>query len=184
MADEIKKNRAGWEILSTELLADYPIFSLFRTRRRNPYTGKEIEFIRMEGLDWCFVVPFDIDGNIILVRQYRHGIEDFTLELPGGCVEDGEDPKDSAMRELLEETGYVAASVVKLGCVNPNPALQANRCYLYRANGVEPARAQKLLPEERIEIVHVAPDLIPGMIKSGEISHALVVAAFGLLGLS
>jgi len=112
----------------------------------------------------------------VLVRQYRHGIGRPTLEIPGGLVDEGENPARAALRECLEETGYRARTAVSLGDVSPNPALFANRLYGYLGVDVEPERAIQNTEREQTQVVLVPVRRIAPMILSGEIEHALVIA--------
>ncbi len=116
-----------------------------------------------------------------MVRQYRHGISDFTLEIPGGMV-DPEDPTpaEAARREMREECGYDAQVIIRLGEVHPNPAIQPNLCYLFFAPDVvkvgEPNSNPGGAEETEVELVPLT-DIRP-MIASGRITHALVITAF------
>ena len=98
-------------------------------------------------------------------------------EIPGGVVEDGEDPLDGVKRELLEETGYTASEFIRVGTLYPNPALQTNTMYSFLALEAEKVTEQSLDDGEDIE-VHLVPlnELVP-MIQSGQFIHALQVAA-------
>lgn len=136
----------------------------------------------MEFTDWVNVIPLTADNEVVMVRQFRHGIEDFTLEIPGGMVDpEDTDPCSAAQRELWEETGYGSADIVRLGEVHPNPALQKNRCFSFLARDVRPTRKPQLDGTEEIEVVLVPRAEIAGRIAGGEISHALVIAAFAFL---
>jgi 8-oxo-dGTP pyrophosphatase MutT (NUDIX family) len=112
-----------------------------------------------------------------MVRQYRHGSREITLEIPGGIVDPGETPAEAAARELLEETGYRAERVEAIGSVNPNPALFENRCHTFLASGaVRVAEIQNTqLEETSVELVPMVE--IPDQLRRGRIDHALVVAA-------
>jgi 8-oxo-dGTP pyrophosphatase MutT (NUDIX family) len=124
------------------------------------------------------VVPVTSDDQIVMVRQYRHGCEEITLEIPGGMVDPGENPAEAAARELLEETGYRAREVSPLGVVNPNPALFANRCYTLLARDVE--RVAEIRNDGGTEetVVELVPRAeLHDRLRAGDIDHALVVAA-------
>lgn len=173
--------KGNWEVLAETTYESFDIFSLKKSTRVNPRTKKRFDFVRIDGLDWANVIPITPDNNVVLIKQYRHGIDDYTFEIPGGCVELGEDPSLSAARELEEETGYHAPALDYLGCIRPNPALLSNRCYLYVARNVTLKGRQQLDPGEDIEVLLKPFDEVVTMVKKGDISHALVVAAFGLL---
>jgi len=112
-----------------------------------------------------------------MVRQYRHGTEQVTLEIPGGLIEPGEDPVRAAHREMIEETGYDSARVIQIGFVNPNPAFMTNRCHTFLAPRVEYVRKQTQDCGEDIHVVLVPLDEIPELVANGTITHALIVAA-------
>jgi 8-oxo-dGTP pyrophosphatase MutT (NUDIX family) len=123
------------------------------------------------------VVPVTTAGEIVMVRQYRHGLRDLTLEIPGGMIDAGETPEQAAARELLEETGYRAARLEPLGNVNPNPALFGNRLFAFTAHGCERIGpvANESTEETVVELVS-QPDL-RRLLREGRIDHALVLAA-------
>ena len=167
-----------WETLEFELLARYKVFEVGRKRARSPRTGDEHFFYTIGADDWVNVVPVTPDDQIVMVRQYRHGCEQITLEIPGGIVDPGETPAEAAARELLEETGYRAREVSPLGVVNPNPALFANRCYTFLAAGVERvAEIQNDGGTEETSVELVPRVDLPRRLRAGDIDHALVVAA-------
>jgi ADP-ribose diphosphatase len=120
-----------------------------------------------------------------MVRQYRHGISAFTLEIPGGMMDPGEsDPMAAARRKMIEETGYDSANVVELGRVHPNPAIQPNYCYFFPARSARKVRKPQLdATEEETEVVLVPMAKIKGLIASGRITHALMIAAFSFFQL-
>lgn len=167
-----------WETESSAVVADYSIFRVRKDRCRSPRTRKAHDFWVLETTDWVNVVALTPDEQLVLVEQYRFGCRRPTLEIAGGTVDAGEAPLAAAGRELREETGYVADSIVLLGMVEPNPAIQNNRCYTALALGCRPAGAQEL--DEREDIVVRTRPLaeLPAMLEGGEITHALVWAAF------
>jgi 8-oxo-dGTP pyrophosphatase MutT (NUDIX family) len=112
-----------------------------------------------------------------MVRQYRHGSQRITLEMPGGLIDAGEDPATAALRECLEETGYRARVAQPLGAVNPNPALFTHRLHSFFATDVEPERAIQNTGTEVTEVVLVPVAELEGLLLAGEIEHALVAGA-------
>ncbi len=169
-----------WEKLESVPRGDYRVFRIREDFARSPASGSEHSFFVVEANDWMNVIPLTEDGRIVCVRQYRHGTEEISLEIPGGIIDDAESPIESARRELLEETGYTAGDLVEIGVVAPNPAIQNNRCHTYLARNVRRVRAQNLDATEDIDVVLIDPADVPALIADGTISHALVVAAFFL----
>jgi ADP-ribose pyrophosphatase len=166
-----------WTQLSSEITGDYRIFSVHRNRALSPRTGKEGEFFTIESSSWVNVIPITAAKEVVMIRQYRHGINGVSLEIPGGIV-DEPDPRDAAIRELAEETGYVGNPVTLLGSVSPNPALFNNRCYSYLVENAAKTKPLSLDESEDIEVDLIPLDRIPALIKNGSIDHALVIAAF------
>lgn len=172
---------SSWRVISDQLYEQFKIFSVRKSTRLNPRTQKPVDFFLMNGLDWVNVIALTPQNEVVLVRQYRHGIDDYTIEIPGGCVERGEDPKASGLRELTEETGYRAEDAIHLGTVYANPAMQSMRLHVYLATNAVSVTTQSLDPGEDISVFTLQLNEVLAKIKSGEINHALVVAAFGLL---
>ena len=119
-----------------------------------------------------------------MVRQFRHGLRAYTLEVPGGMI-DADDPSPlvAARREMVEESGYESDRVEPLGVVHPNPAIQTNRCHSFVAYEVERRHVPRFDSTEETEVVLVPLTRIPELMRSGEITHALVIVAFQWLAL-
>ena len=166
----------AWRELSRETVADGRIFTLERSIAVSPVDGEPRTFHRIESVDWVQILPITADDEAVLVRQYRHGVQRITLEMPGGLIDAGEDPATGALRECLEETGYRARAARPLGVVNPNPALFANRLHCFFATDAEPEGAIQNTGTEVTEVVLVPVSDLEGLLVSGEIDHALVVA--------
>lgn len=167
-----------WKVLSSRISESYRIFNLRVDRAFSPRTRLAHDFYVLESTDWVNVIPITPRDEVILVRQYRHGTRELTLEIPGGIVEHGDTPEDAARRELLEETGYREQEMVLLGSVNPNPAFLTNRCYTYVASGAVRVKDQEQDDKEDIEVEVKPLKDVPRLIHDGEITHALVLAAF------
>jgi 8-oxo-dGTP pyrophosphatase MutT (NUDIX family) len=168
-----------WKNISSEELADYHIFKLRRETRRSPRTGAEYSFFVLHTPDWVNVIPLTPEGKVVMIHQFRQGTAVKTLEIPGGMVDDGEsDPSEAARRELLEETGYVAAELIHIGTVDPNPAFLDNQCHTYLALNARWQQSPQFDGSEDIAVEEVPLAEIAGLIGNGRITHALVVAAF------
>ena len=147
-------------------------------------SGVEVApFYVLEYPDWVHVVAIDSDDHVVLVRQYRHGLGDTTLELPGGIMDasDG-DPAATAARELVEETGYTAPSFRRLASLSPNPATHTNRLHVVLAEGARPTRQPTPEPDESITVVRMPADEALRLALGGDMVHAQHVAAL-LIGL-
>lgn len=163
---------------------DSRLFRQVVAMRRSPHTGLAHEFYRLQGPDWVNVVAFNPAGELLVVEQFRHGIDAPTLEIPGGGCDPGETPLASAQRELLEETGHVAAEWICLGASTPNPATQDNRCHSFLALDSQPSgSALDLDPAEELQVWAVTWQDWQARMRRGDVHHALVLSAFQLLSL-
>jgi 8-oxo-dGTP pyrophosphatase MutT (NUDIX family) len=173
-----------WKVAETRSLWRHKILEL---QERELVEGEERrEVLVMEAPDWINVIPVLDDGRVVMVRQWRYGVQAPTLEIPGGMVDPGETSRAAAERELLEETGYRTRSLRPLGYTHPNPAFITNRLTTWLATGLEavdPERDVFGVEGEEIFCETVSLEDIPELIRSARISHALVVAAFHLLDL-
>ena len=168
-----------WPINGVREQLSNRIFNVSARRSTSPVSGEEHEFYVLECSDWVNVIPITANGDVVLIRQYRHGRQDVTLEIPGGMVDpEDADPGEAARRELLEETGYLAGKVERIGDIAPNPAILDNLCHSYVATELSDRGAPRMDGTEDIEVVEVPLSSVPALIRDGEISHALVVVAF------
>ena len=127
--------------------------------------------------DWANVVALTKDRQIVMTRQYRHGLGVSCYELPGGGVNKGESPEDAIVRELLEETGYQAESWTKLLEIAPNPANQSNLNHCFLAMGAQRVADQVLDDTEEIEVELVPVDSLFKLVEKGEILQSLHVSS-------
>ena len=165
-----------WQREHIALLQKTRILDLCEATDVSPYTGKAHHFISIDCAAWVNMVPITEENEVVMIRQYRHGSQDVTLEIPGGMVDAGEEPAQAAMRECKEETGYVANAVNCLGVLNPNPAIFNNYLHTYLATGVtQVGSIQNTATEETVvELIPVSD--LQELLVSGAIDHALVAA--------
>jgi len=168
----------AWRRVRTGLPADYGILKVREDIVADPRDDREHPRVIIESVDWVNVIPVTLKDEVVLIRQFRFGVWDHTLEIPGGMVDPGETPMDAAVRELEEETGYVPSRVIPLGRVHPNPAIQTNTCHSFLALGCAPQGEARQDAGEDIEVVLTPRRKIPSMLREGRITHALVVCAF------
>jgi 8-oxo-dGTP pyrophosphatase MutT (NUDIX family) len=139
------------------------------------------EFVFIDAPDWVNVIALTADEQVVLIEQYRHGIGKVTLEIPGGTVDPGEDPVTAGLRELAEESGYTGENVEVIGTVTPNPAILNNVCTTLLVKSATHTCAPQLDAMEEIAVRLAPLKSIPGLIRSGQIDHSLVLAAFHFL---
>jgi ADP-ribose diphosphatase len=133
--------------------------------------------------DYVSVVAMLDDGNLLAVRQQRPAVGCKTLEFPAGHVETGQTPEQAAHQELLEETGYRAASMTPLGVVNPDTGRLANRHWCFFASGLERA-AEGPRTGENIEAECLSVAELRRLVLNGEFNHAQHLAALQLAVIS
>ncbi len=172
-----------WQTLETGEALDRGVFAIQQVVRRSPRTGHAGTYQVLRVADWANVVALTPAGDVVLVAQYRHGLDDVTLEIPGGVVEPGEAPADGAARELEEETGFTGEAPVLIGTVHPNPAIQDNACTTWLITGARRTAEPNPDAGEDIDVVTVPLGEIPALLRQGRITHSLVVAAFHWLEL-
>ena len=160
-----------WKVVETNYFR--PRFRIDKCELSN---GNFLDATIFEFRSWANVVALTKRGEVVLVKQYRHGVEDVLWEFPGGVVEDGEDPLDGAKRELLEETGYASPRLIQVARLYPNPALQTNALYCFLALAAEKVGGQNLDAGEDIEVDLMPLDKLIEMARRGEFPHALMTA--------
>jgi ADP-ribose pyrophosphatase len=168
-----------WQTIKRERQKDLKIFNLISVERKHPEQNKHGNFVVLESPEWINIIPMTRDNKIVLIEQYRHGIDEVTIEVPGGLVEKGEDPRMAAQRECIEETGFVGPDDAELIGINqPNPAFLDNLCYSYLWRDCEQKFDQKLDGNEDINVILKSIGEVKSMILNGTIKHSIVLNAF------
>jgi 8-oxo-dGTP pyrophosphatase MutT (NUDIX family) len=170
----------SWESVETREDRRYGLFSVHILKNRSPRTGRVHEFQVLDSPDWVAVVAVTPSNDLVMVRQYRHGTGQLSLEPPGGLVKHGQSPEQSGREELEEETGYQASELELLGWMHPMPAIFTNKFYVFLARDATPSGRLNPDETEEIETVLVPTSQLNEYIKSGKITCAVMIAALHL----
>ena len=166
-----------WKKLEARTIAHTRIFDVQSVDFQHPARLKSQDFFVINAPDWVNVVALTPDRQLVLVRQFRFGLDDFSVEIPGGVMDPGENAIAAGVRELREETGYIGTAARLLGVVHPNPAMQNNRCHLVLVeNACREARLEWDSDEE-FEILTRPVDEVYRLAYDGGITHAMVLDA-------
>ena len=171
------KGVTPWRRLDQKPVVDCRIFRIVEETCARPDGAGQFGFYVILADDWVNVVPVTPQGKVVLIRQWRAGSDEVAIEVPGGIIDPGEDPQDSASRDLDEETGYRCRKMIRTGRLRPNPALQRNFLHTFVALDATPDGPPRLEEREAIESFEATWDEVDAMIASGAIDHALVINA-------
>lgn len=163
--------------ISSEILFDGKIFQVEKQRVQLMDGSESMREIVHHHGGAC-VVPVDENGQVYLIRQYRKALESETLEIPAGKLEEDEEPYSCAVRELKEETGFVAERISSLGSIYPSPGYTDEEIFIYLATGLRSGR-QELDPGEFLRVVPMPMVDVLDAIMEGRIKDSKTVV--GLL---
>ena len=166
-----------WSLKQSKIVGDFKIFKVRSDNRTSPRTGKEHEFYVIESVDWCNVIAITKDDELVMVEQYRQGTSLIELELPGGMIDPGETPIETAPRELREETGYAGDKPESVGFVYANPAIMNNKVHTFVIRNANLQHDTEFDDGEDLAVRLIPIKNIPKLILEGKISHSLMVAA-------
>ena len=170
MRDGKIPDSAVWQVLSRQTLYDFPPFLRLEKQTVRLPAGQVVnDYHWLDMPDSCLVCPLTIDRKVLILRGYRHGAGEVTSFLPGGHVDVDESPLVAAQRELLEETGYVAANCVSMGSFIPNGNYGCGRVHLFKATGVTRMRDPDEGDLEAMDIEVVDTKTVLHWIQSGRI---------------
>ncbi|MGJ5672393.1 MAG: NUDIX hydrolase [Nostochopsis sp.] len=177
---ELKK----WKLLQSKLILNHPWCQVRQDEIILP-TGKIIDdyFVHIKP-EVAIILAITTNQEIVFVRQYRHAVEDFFIELPAGSFDPNQETAEvAAKRELQEETGYTAKEIQKVSTLYDRPSKDTNRLHLFLAKDVSKTSEQQLDITEEIEVILIPVESVLEKILQGEICVAGSVAAL-LLGLN
>ena len=165
-----------WQVGPKKILFETVVFDV--TSSKNVASdGTSGDYFVMDAPDWVIVIPQTNENNFIMVKQWRHGEKNLSIEFPGGVIDKGENPEQAAARELMEETGCVAKKLIKIGEVNPNPALFSNHMHVFYATQLESTGKQKLDDDEFVNYMELPVDEVLDNMGTKQFPHALMSTA-------
>ncbi|MBD2448874.1 NUDIX hydrolase [Nostoc sp. FACHB-152] len=174
-------NLKKWKILQSEMVLNYRWCKVRQDKIELP-NGQVIDdyFVSIKP-EIAIILPITKNKEVIFVRQYRHAVGDFFIELPAGHFHTAqESAKTAAIRELQEETGYLAKQVREVAVFYDKPSKDTNRIHLFLAEDVVKVSEQNLDITEEIEVILIPVDLVFDKIAQGEISVSGTIAALFL----
>jgi 8-oxo-dGTP pyrophosphatase MutT (NUDIX family) len=166
-----------WRVLADQLLLDRRWLRIREQRIALPHGGEIEQYHVIEAPDWAAILALTEQGQVVLVDQYRHGLGDMSRELPAGVIDAQETPAAAALRELREETGFVAEQAEPLLAVCTETARHTARAHFFFARGARGVSRPELDPEENVAVHLLSVAELLSEVDRGAIAHGLHVAA-------
>lgn len=169
-------NERKWKVLDSEYLFRRPWLTARRDKVQLPNGNIIPEFYVLEYPDWVNVIAVTKAQEFVMIRQYRHGLQETRYELCAGVIDPGENPLAAAKRELYEETGFGNGEWKKIAVISGNPSVTNNLTHCYVATGVERISSQHLEKSEDISVHLLTVDEVRSLLLDDEIKQALMLA--------
>lgn len=180
MTKDLSKN---WSIKKSSPLINSTLFSIRKDLMLNHQTQATFDVTIMESLDSVNVIALTTDKKIVFAEQYRFGIEETTVELPGGMLDEGEDPLSAGIRELEEETGYKGIDTHYLGKTAAHPVFMNAFIHHIVVTDAKPTASTKFDDGELINVQLIDVSEIENLMRSGYFNHPHTIAALSRLNL-
>jgi ADP-ribose pyrophosphatase len=167
----------NWEFTGSEEGPSLKIFDARWDTFVHPVKGIPLRAIVLDTPPWCNVIALTEDNKMVLVRQFRFGVREVTLEICGGMVDPGEDHETASKRELQEETGYTSDDWTYLGACQQNPAFHTGICHMWLAKNARKTHDLKGDDMEHIEVVLMEPEQVIEAVNDGRFMHPHAIVA-------
>lgn len=165
-----------WKILESTYISRRPWMTARLDKVQLPDGRINPEYWVLEFPDWVNVIAITKDGDMVMVRQYRHALGITEYELCAGVMEEGETPLEAAKRELLEETGFGGGEWTEYMTICANPSNHTNLARTFLATGVERIADQHLDDTEELTTHLLSQEEVFGLLQNGEMLQALMAA--------
>lgn len=167
----------GWEVTASSYVIDSPYLRIRSDRIVLPDGTVIDDYYVRESRGYVIVFALTRDERVVLVRQYKHGARRVLLELVAGAIDEGEQPHETAVRELAEETGYAAEAIEHVQTFVTDPTNADTLAHLFFARGAYPSGEQQLDVTEDIAVEVATLDDVRAMLRSGAIESMPHVGA-------
>lgn len=166
----------GWKLISTKKVYSEYLINLYEDTL--DLNGKEKIYIRGSRKDYSTIVPFISNDEILVIKSYRHIVDSIQIEVPSGYIDEGESPKQAAIRELEEETGYGTKDIIALGTYTLDYTMFEQKGNLFVAYDLSKEKDQSLGIMEKIDVKIMKIKEIKQLLSEGKISNAASIVAF------